>query len=667
MMSLRLRLILAFLLLSVVPLSAVTFYSYSSNVRAFQQAVEVESRQSAAEMSRRMEDITAALGRRVDRFLATVEDVDETPGEEAPHRKAMAELAPLLGDAAELLERIEFHPVGETGHAAPRSGATSGRARADLEPPAPASRSSRTRTPPAPPAPAAGPVPPVPPRAIVIDMASVLEYTRKAARGQGSEANAAAVEDLIRKGVELGVAGADFGVRAAAKLAREAAARSDVKHDGRALEIAVKRQGKLLGKANAMLNLDRTLQTVLAQSRREQGEIAFAIDERGKLYTAGAGPEEGGTLRTLGVAQAAAGGVRRAGDWVVVTRRDPSGLTFGIARPVGGSLRAIRRASVRNLSLGLLVIGLAIVGIVPISGRMTRNLSTLTAGVRRLAAGDFQTRVPVRSSDEFGQLAQAFNQMAQDLERHQRLAVDRERLQRELELSRLIQTEMLPHAPLRLGATEVKGVSIPAREVGGDFFNYFMLADGTLALLVGDVSGKGVSAALLMANAQATLRARLPGEPDLARLAQALDQEFEDNTPRGVFLTLFMGVLDPARGVLRYVNAGHQPQFVLGAAGGLERLSSTGLPLGLFAGHGYTEVSVKVSPGDLLFFYTDGLVEAENERGEEFGAERLEAILTKEHAGAIDTVLAHTEQAVRTFRGAAEPLDDATMMVLRLG
>lgn len=124
---------------------------------------------------------------------------------------------------------------------------------------------------------------------------------------------------------------------------------------------------------------------------------------------------------------------------------------------------------------------------------MTQHVSALSAGVQQLAGGDFRARVPVRSSDEFGALAAAFNRMAAELERHQALVIEQERLRRELELSRLIQNEMLPRAPLLVGGAEIKGVSIPAREVGGDFFNYFVLPDGRLALLVGDVSGKGVA------------------------------------------------------------------------------------------------------------------------------------------------------------------------------
>jgi sigma-B regulation protein RsbU (phosphoserine phosphatase) len=256
--------------------------------------------------------------------------------------------------------------------------------------------------------------------------------------------------------------------------------------------------------------------------------------------------------------------------------------------------------------------------------------------------------------------------MAADLERHQALVVEQERLRRELELSRLIQTEMLPRAPLRLGAAEIKGISIPAREVGGDFFNYFALPDGRLALLVGDVSGKGVSAALLMANVQATLRARLPHESDLARLAAELDREIDETTPGAVYLTLFLGILDAGREELRYVNAGHNPQFVVHAGGGFEVMGATGLPIALYPGQPYTEKVVPARAGDLVFFYTDGLVEAEDESGDMFGIDRLKDLLGIKQTKGVDTILHEVEDAVRRFRGNHEPMDDATMMALRL-
>jgi sigma-B regulation protein RsbU (phosphoserine phosphatase) len=184
---------------------------------------------------------------------------------------------------------------------------------------------------------------------------------------------------------------------------------------------------------------------------------------------------------------------------------------------------------------------------------------------------------------------------------------------------------------------------------------------------VGDVSGKGVGAALLMAHIQATLLARLPLDRDLAHLVDAIDREMEKNTPRGVYLTLFVGIFDPKTNELRYVNAGHNPQFVLRAGGALEPLASTGLPVGMFAGHGYEQRAVSLGARDLLFFYTDGIVEVENEAGEMFGAERLGALLGAGHDSSVDGLLAEIDGAVRTFRGGAELFDDATMMVLRLG
>jgi sigma-B regulation protein RsbU (phosphoserine phosphatase) len=295
---------------------------------------------------------------------------------------------------------------------------------------------------------------------------------------------------------------------------------------------------------------------------------------------------------------------------------------------------------------------------------MTQHLAALTTGVRQLAGGDFRTRVPVRSTDEFGALASAFNQMAEDLERHEASAVEQDRMRRELELSRLIQTEMLPQGPLRAGTAEIAGVSIPARQVGGDFFNYFVLPDGRLALLVGDVSGKGVSAALLMANIQATLRARLPHETDLAVLADRLDREL-GHAPGGVYLTLFVGILD-TDGLLHYVNAGHNPPFVIRRRGGIEALSSTGMPIAIYAGHGYTESEVALEPGDLLFLYTDGLVEAENSAGEMLDSERLRGMLAAEQPHQIADVLRFVEEQVSAFRGTVEMTDDATMMALRI-
>jgi serine phosphatase RsbU (regulator of sigma subunit) len=671
-MSLRNRLIVAFLLLSVVPLSAVTFLSHRSQVTAFESAARREASQSAADLGTRMERITAAVGRRMDRLFVDAPAATTGAGSSAVRDR----VAPALGEAAALVERVEFHPSASQSGAAPPqappppSAGTAGRD-GRLPPgrrPGPGGGRGRDRLT-GPPRPG---IPPLPPEPIVVDVQQAIEEARRGAVA-GAAPQVPEISSLIEESLSLAVPAAQAAIQgavAAKAQALEARKNRDlqVQVEGRRVEIAVTQDGRMLGKANATLNMDRTLRAVFAFARRDQGEIPFAIDRRGVLQNPD--PAERRTLESFGVAAlgpaAADGRPRRAGDWLVVARRDPGGMIFGIARPVGESLREIRRASVRSLSLGLLVIALALVGIVPISHGMTRHLSSLNAGVSQLAAGDLKARVPVRSRDEFGSLATSFNQMAEALERHQAIVVEQERMRRELELSRRIQTEMLPRTPLRLGPAEIKGVSIPAREVGGDFFNYFALPDGRLALLVGDVSGKGVSAALLMANVQATLRARLPLEPDLARLAAELDREIDQTTPGGVYLTLFLGILDTAAHELRYVNAGHHPQFVLRATGGIVPMDGTGLPIALYSGHPYTSVVLPVHAGDLIFFYTDGLVEAEDPAGEMFGSDRLQQLLAADPGGGIDHVLDRVESAVRQFRGSAEPLDDATMMVLCL-
>jgi serine phosphatase RsbU (regulator of sigma subunit) len=437
---------------------------------------------------------------------------------------------------------------------------------------------------------------------------------------------------------------------------------------GTQLNVRLESGGEVVKQVNAEINLPNLLATVFANTKRDSGEIPFAVGKDGHLYA----PTDADRTRlaTLDVSRVDdTPGTKRVGDWIVVTMADKTGagLRFGIARPVGNLLSELRRTTARNAGFGLLFIAVALVGIVPLSGRLTRNLSTLTDGVGRIAQGEYHTRVPVKSADEIGRLAAAFNQMAADVEQHQRAAVEQERIRRELELGRRIQSEMLPHAPLHFGLTEVKGVSVPAREVGGDFFNYFALDSGLVALLVGDVSGKGVGAALLMANIQASLRTRFALGQGLSAIADAIDRDIEANSPGPVYATLFIAIFDPATRRMRYVNAGHNPQYIRRGDGRLEKMSSTGLPVGLLAGHGYSERDVQLAPGDLLFFYTDGCVEMENEAAEMFGAERLEALVAASGHGSADEVLMTVENAIATFRGGRDLFDDATMMAVTVG
>jgi serine phosphatase RsbU (regulator of sigma subunit) len=406
------------------------------------------------------------------------------------------------------------------------------------------------------------------------------------------------------------------------------------------------------------------LRSILSTAERGEGAIPFAIDADGRVYAPE--PQDEKTLLSLGVVPGHPATRRDASEWVVPFRDDPeTGVVIGVAQPVGPALSDFRRTAARNLALGLGLAVVAALGILPLSHRMTRHIASLTDASERLAAGDLSVRVKVPHGREFGRLAETFNRMARDLRANQERLIEQERLRKELEIGRRIQEELLPRAPLCAPFAEVSGVSVPAREVGGDFFNYFVVREGEVALLIGDVSGKGVGAALLMASLQATIRARVGLERDLACLVDVLDRETMSTQPLAPYFTLFLAVLEGRTGTLRWVNAGHNPQFVLRGGGGVERLASTGRPPGLYPGGGYEEQTLRFAEGDELFLFTDGLIEAEDEVDEPFGMARLEALLQVHRSEELPALLARVHAAVREHRGPTEAADDATMVALR--
>lgn len=772
-MNLRTRLIVVLIVVSVVPLGALTYFSYTSQVRALRDLATREADMLSSDMTQRMQLVTTELSTRVEQLAqinepavvrvaqrtesaptttivgdppavvpAPVESADAAvtavnavgPVTQASEQARVAEA---LGAAAMLLQSVELQgmrggrPPGGGRGDIPRVDGGRGDGRGDntrrLGPRPPGAALGPTRPDAVGPArPVEGtkppdgvpqtsatpavPVAPVPPDVgdkVVIDMGAIARdmFSKYVPEG-GFEKMTPEQRTQLAREVNSRMMGIAEGIRisseqlqkradearqesvasvpspspvAPASAPRPSTPRPTTKPTtrtstlvGNRLDVKLMQDGKVVGEVNATIDLENVLATVFSPTRREQGEVPFAIGPDGKVYTANDADQK--TVQDLGPIARPDGPLGKTvlPDWVVFTTVDPSGsgLRFGIARPVGDSLDDLRRTAGRNAGLGLLLIGIFIVGVVPLSGRLTRNLTALTEGVDRIAHGDYRARVPVRSRDEIGELAVAFNKMAEDVERHQTAVVEQERLRRELELGRQIQSDMLPSAPMSFGLTEVQGVSIPAREVGGDFFNYFALENGQLALLVGDVSGKGVGAALLMANIQASLRTRLGMGQSLAAIAEALDREMATTSGSRLYVTLFIGIFDPVARRLQYVNAGHNPQFVLRPGQALEKMHATGIPIGLLAGRGYEHRDVTLACGDLLFFYTDGCVESENESDEMFGTGRLDALLMSigsSGPSTPDRVLQQVEEAVTSFRGTREPNDDATMMAVRIG
>jgi predicted ester cyclase len=242
-------------------------------------------------------------------------------------------------------------------------------------------------------------------------------------------------------------------------------------------------------------------------------------------------------------------------------------------------------------------------------------------------------------------------------------ARERERIEHELQVARQIQQELLPEATPKLDGWQIAAYYGPAREVGGDFYDFLELEDGRLGLVVGDATGHGMPAALVMATTRGMLRAvvqslKSPGEV-LARVNEALVAD----VPPSTFVTCFYGILDPKSGHLVYANAGHDLPY-LWRGGAAEELRARGMPLGLMPAMGYEEKEITLKRGEGVLFYSDGLVEAHDPHYEMFGFPRLRALLADhgEERSLVDFLM----EELSSFTGQSwEQEDDITLMTLQ--
>jgi len=252
-----------------------------------------------------------------------------------------------------------------------------------------------------------------------------------------------------------------------------------------------------------------------------------------------------------------------------------------------------------------------------------------------------------------------------DTTRLHREAIERERIERELELAAAIQRQLLPRELPRISGLEVAGSTLPTRQVGGDYFDFFPLTRGRLGFVVADVSGKGIPAALLVSTVHAAIYLQIDASETIVELVSRIDKHLQRFSATHKFLTLFFGVLEPESDLLRYVSAGHNPALLARRSGGIERLSATGVPLGLVPNGSWTEESVSFGRGDLLCAYTDGFTEASNAEEEEFGLERLEEELTSGLSLPVREVSDRLFGAVLDFAQGMPQYDDQTLLIVR--
>lgn len=304
---------------------------------------------------------------------------------------------------------------------------------------------------------------------------------------------------------------------------------------------------------------------------------------------------------------------------------------------------------------------------------MTRAVNDLYVGTQHVNKGDFSYRIPVSGSDQVSDLSRSFNTMTRSIEGLIEESKRRQQLEAELEIAREVQSRLFPATPPELDGLELLGICRPARSVSGDFFDYVSLDGGRLAISFGDVSGKGISAALVMASLHSIIRAQLsllpsdqsqPLEGSAARLVEKANRQLCENTSPEKFSTLFFGAYDAPTGKLTYANAGHLPPLLL-RNGSVQPLEINGMIVGAFPFAEYTASSLSLVPGDILVAYTDGITEPENSDGQEFGEDRLRTALARSARQPPREFIESVMDEVIGWTGNSTLQDDMTMLVVK--
>jgi sigma-B regulation protein RsbU (phosphoserine phosphatase) len=254
--------------------------------------------------------------------------------------------------------------------------------------------------------------------------------------------------------------------------------------------------------------------------------------------------------------------------------------------------------------------------------------------------------------------------------------VEQETLRRDIALAADVQRRLLPDAPPRAESVDFAAASVPARRIGGDYYDFVEVADGRMGIAIADVSGKGVAAALIMSIVQASLRI-ISSEGDVPppRLVARLNEFVYRSTPSSKYVTFFYAQLDESRRQLRYVNAGHNAPYLFraggrsaahAASGEIEQLSVGGTVVGMFPEMGYEEATVELRPGDVLLAFTDGVPEAHNPGEEEFSEERLQQLLRQTAHLPADEISARISAEMKDWIRDAEQYDDLTFIVMKV-
>jgi sigma-B regulation protein RsbU (phosphoserine phosphatase) len=335
---------------------------------------------------------------------------------------------------------------------------------------------------------------------------------------------------------------------------------------------------------------------------------------------------------------------------------------FGVLQIVIGFFLAVE---ILSLVIGLLL-----------TRSITHAVYNLDRGTEFIKRGDFTHRIVVRSDDQLGALAQSFNQMTEYIEDLVKERVQKERLERELEIAKEVQEQSFPRQAPRIGRLDLRGLCLPARVVSGDYYDFLPLGKDRLGMALGDICGKGISAALLMANLQATLRSIVLNltEPPyiaaetetvdgaVARLIGRLNRQIYNYTAANKFASFFYAVYDDVTMSLTYCNAGHNAPLYFNRKG-VHHLSVGGTVIGIFPDALYAQETIILAPGDVIITYTDGITESVNEYGEEFGENRLMRLVEENLSRSAAEIEKIIIDRVSSWTFEEERHDDMTLLI----
>lgn len=718
-MKIRTQLVLACFFLSVLPLTGIVLYSYHSSRNAVEAAYRQEAQRLTRNMDRRLATIRAELGERI-ASLSAIEI--RTDGANGASRTAVIDnIVMAMGEAAPLVDALEFIPAVPVAPVAPlaieelqtaitepividlppvvmpsfemsaAANASMGevaRLSADLSQNAgKMSREERAAK-----------------KKLLREKSDALEREveksrqkfqaeMKAAQNQVAarrRRQAAAAQATPAASPRPVVAVAPSAIRPKSDLS--AAERQDIATKqrkatlvlGRHFNVPVQQEGEVVGQIRAQLKPDEVIRRVLGGQAGDRDEIPFAVDREGNIYTRN--DAERATLDRLGITSRirSGGSLRDIPNWIVVNTRDEeSGLRVGVARPVGENLIELRKTAARNFGYGVGLIAFALIGMVPLANHFTRDVKRVTAGAERIAQGDLQTRLPVKGNDEFGQLALAFNKMAEDLSDNQRRLFAEERARREQELqqrllaleydrkssdledARRFQLSMLPKELPKHDALDVAVFTQTATEVGGDYYDFHDGGNGTLSVTIGDATGHGARAGTMVTVIK-TLFAGYDGDQSPAGFLSGAAEKIKRMDLGRMAMALSLARFDRDR--VTVATAGMPPMLVhRRSANEVEEITLPATPLGTL-GIEYAQREITVSAGDTVLLMSDGFPELLNSAAQQLGYTMAAQAFGDAAAEAPDAqaVIDKLSEAVRQWHGTHPPNDDITFVVVRM-